>query len=289
VTYLLTQIAAYLFAALVVGFLTGWLMRRASANSDHAAMHRQLVDIKSRIPQLETAVRHREQQIVRLKEELEATAAKFDSMAHNLQERERTIGDRDRTLSLLRSEIALLKQSAPSDPDYDLPVRDDRKVQELEERLRERDVQIADFARRLADSVARPAGALPHDTVKRLRELEEEAATRAKDLRVATDALGDRDKRIVELDRERERQDKWMGVLTEQLETSRETNRRLNEEAAEAKSSRERIRHLEGEVARLTAELGERDRRLAASRFELSTARAMVADLQGRVGSPANR
>jgi len=288
-TYLATQIAAYLFAALVVGFMTGWLMRRASANSDHASMHRQLVDIKSRIPQLETAVRHREQQIVRLKEELDATAGKFDSMTHNLQERERTIGDRDRTLSLLRSEIAVLKQSAPTDPDYDLPVRDDRKVQELEERLRDRDAQITDFARRLADSVARPIGSTPPETVKRLRELEEEAATRAKDLRVATDTLGDRDKRILDLDRERERQDKWMGVLTEQLETSRETNRRLNEEAAEAKSARERIRNLESEVARLTAEVGERDRRLAASRFELSTARAMVADLQGRVGSPANR
>ena len=129
--------------------------------------------------------------------------------------------------------------------DYDLPVRDDRKLQELEERLRERDSQIADFARRLADAVARPGGEASPEAVKRLRELEEEVAARTKDLRVATDALTDRDKRIIDLDRERERQDKWMGVLTEQLETLRETNRRLNEEATEAKSARERIRQLQ--------------------------------------------
>jgi predicted RNase H-like nuclease (RuvC/YqgF family) len=279
--------AAYLLAALVIGFMTGWLMRRSTANSDHAAMHRQLVEIKSRIPQLETAVRHREQQVARLKEEIDLTAGKIDSLTHSLQERERTIGDRDRTVSLLRSEIALLKQSTPSDVDYEAPTRDERKVQELEERLRERDAQIAEFARRLADAVARPGGETSPETVKRLRELEEAVAARTRELRVATDALTDRDKRIVDLDRERERQDKWMGVLTEQLETLRETNRRLNDEATEAKSARERIRHLESEVARLVAELGERDRRLAASRFELSTARAMVADLQGRVGSAA--
>jgi chromosome segregation ATPase len=282
--YLITQIAAYLAAALAIGFATGWLMRRSAANDDHAVMQRQLVEIKGRIPHLETGVRNREQQIARLKEEIEATSGKIDGVTHSLQERERTIGDRDRTISLLRSELAVLKQAPPPEPDYDMPVRDDRRVQDLEDRLRERDMQIADFARRLADAVSRPGNASP-EAQMRIRELEEEAAARTKDLHEAVESVAELDKRIADLDRERERQDKWMTVLTGQLDTSRETNRRLNDEAAEAKTSRDRIRSLEADLAKLRTDIMERDRRLAASRFELSTARAMVADLQGRVGA----
>lgn len=283
-TYLLAHMAAYLVAALVVGFGMGWLMRRSSAHDEQATLQRQLVELKSRVPQLETAVRHREQQIARFKEELDVTTGKFESLSHAVQDRERTIGDRDRTLSLLRSEIALLKQGAAAEPDYaDLSRSNDLTVRELEDRLRERDAQIADFARRLAENVARPGGASP-ETIKRIRELEVESGARAHEVRQLSDGLHDRDKRIKDLDRERERQDKWMGVLTGQLETSRETNRRLNEEASEARAARERIRALEGEIARLATDVAERDRRLTASRFELSTARAMVADLQGRLG-----
>ena len=269
-SYLLVQISVFLGIAAIIGFVTGWVMRGTGAHSDRTMLQRQLVDIKSRIPHLETTVRNREQQLARLKDEMDVTAAKLGPLSIALQERDRWVGDRDRTISLLRSELALLKQSALPDADDDGDDAKDEALRELKDALVDRDRKIADFTRRLSEAVSRPI----------VTGISPEIERRLKD---ANETVQVRERRIAELDRERERQDKWLAVLTEQLETSRDTNRRLNEEAREARVGRERIRDLEGQVAKLCSELSDRDRRLAASRFELSTARAMMADLETRL------
>ena len=90
-------------------------------------------------------------------------------------------------------------------------------------------------------------------------------------------------RRLQSADRERQRQDRWLEVLNDQLARARQENDRLQSGSGDLDVARSRIHALEAEVAKLRADLAERDRRLAASRFECATARTTVAYLQAEL------
>jgi chromosome segregation ATPase len=95
--------------------------------------------------------------------------------------------------------------------------------------------------------------------------------------------LADLQRRLESATRERHRQDRWLEVLNDQLARAREENDRLQSGSSDAEAARRRIAVLEAELAKLRADLADRDRRLAASRFECANARTTVAYLQAEL------
>jgi chromosome segregation ATPase len=95
--------------------------------------------------------------------------------------------------------------------------------------------------------------------------------------------LHDQRRRNEAHDRERQRQDKWLDVLNDQLARAREANDNLQRELADQQALKARIAALEAEIARLNNEIADRERRLAASRFECATARTTITHLQAQL------
>jgi len=236
-----------LMAAAAIGFVTGSWLRRSEFRLREEELTRLLFESKGRIPQLETSVRNRELAVTRLKMEIDQWQARVDGLNRAIVDRDQTLRDRDRSISHLTSEVALLKATSMSG-----------------EESQNGDLVLFGDAPGGASSAADA-----EDLERRLAELEASLSTHQKRLAVA--------------DRERERQDRWLEVLNDQLARAREENDRLAAGARDLEVAQRRIRELEAEVQSLRSELADRDRRLAASRFECSNARTAVAALQAEL------
>jgi peptidoglycan hydrolase CwlO-like protein len=237
---------ASLALAAAIGYLTGSHLRRSEFRTREDDLKRQLFEAKGRLPQLETSVRNRELAVTRLKMEIDEWQARVEGLNRAVHDRDQTLRDRDRSISKLTSEVAVLKAVTIGG-----------------------DAQQATFG---AVIIPEAADGDPFDVETLRRRLTE----------VETDLDGHQ-KRLSSADRERQRQDRWLEVLNDQLARARAENQRLLAGSAELDEARRRIQALEAEIAKLRGELADRDRRLAQSRFECANARTTVAYLQAEL------
>lgn len=269
-----------LLVAAGVGVGIGWSLRSVAANGREAELQRRLNDTKGRIPRLESGMRNKEMHVARVEQQMQNLESMLPPLHKTIEERDLALRDRDRMLSLLKGELAALKgtpmvgdMTAPDmamldlDSDgYTLP-RSDARNEVLEERLHELEAKVHEREARIAE----------------LMYQQSNQATRIPELQSALD--GQR-KRSEDYDRERQRQDKWLDVLNDQLARARQTNDRLSSELQDREALQQRIVKLEAEVKRLGNEIADRERRLAASRFECATARTTITHLQTQLGKP---
>ncbi len=247
-TETLIRLAAILAAA-AIGVYAGAAWKGGLYRRHQDDFKRQIYEAKARLPQLETSLRNRELAVTRLKMEVIEWEQKVDALTKLHSERDQQIRDRDRSINRLTSEIAMLRSLARG-----------KDSTEHDERL----VILDEHSRALADQ------AVDDEIVRaRIAELEEN--------------LAEARKRLAAVERERDRQGKWLDVLNDQLAHAREANGRLSEGAERLDATRLRIAELETEVARLKEALADRDRRLAASRFECANARTTLAHLKAEI------
>ena len=270
-------------AAAAVGLGTGWSLRGVTARAYEADLQRHLNETKGKIPRLESGMRNKEMQAARAEQQAKEVENQLPPLRRTIEERDMTLRDRDRTISLLKSEVALLKGTplASEEPSsamatLDLAddtftstsrrveLRDDSAREALEERVRELETKVREREARIA-------------------ELMYETGNHAKQIPQLESALDGQRKKNEDHDRERQRQDKWLDVLNDQLARARETNDRLSGEVRDKASLQQRIVELEAEVKRLGDEIADRERRLATSRFECATARTTIAHLQAQI------
>jgi len=243
-TTLLGIVSIVLAAA--IGFFTGSQLHRSEHRKRVEDLTRQLFDAKGRLPQLETSLRNRELAVTRLKMEIDEWQARVDGLNKAIQDRDQTLRDRDRSISKLSSDVAVLKAMTASGED----ALAGGAVLFGENGIGSRTDDVDALQRRLADLEAQ---------------------------------LAEHQRRLDAAGRERQRQDRWLEVLNDQLARAREENDRLQSGSGDLESQRRRIGELDAEVAHLKAELADRDRRLAASRFECANARTTVAYLQAEL------
>jgi chromosome segregation ATPase len=260
-----------LCAAAGVGVGIGWSLRGQAARVREADLQRRLLDTKGRIPRLESGMRNRELQVTRVEQQMKDLGQQIPPLQKTIDEHEHALRDRDRMISLLRGELTGLK-GAPHIGDIhaagDLDVGDygptEAHRDDLEGQVRELETQMRARQARIAE--------LMHEQGKhatRIPELEAE--------------LEDQRKRSEAFDRERQRQDKWLDVLNDQLARAREANDKLKSELTDQQLLLARIAHLDAVVQRLNVEIADRERRLAASRFECATARTTITHLQAQL------
>jgi len=257
-----------LFAAAAVGLGLGWSLRTQAARLQEVELQRRLFDTQGRIPRLESGMRNREQQVMRAELQLKEVSDQLPPLKKAVEEGQHALRDRDRTISLLKSELAALKATEQFDAESVAYVRSanaddvaergalEARVKELEEQLQVRQARIAELTNEQGQGDRLPALQSELDDQRRRNEV---------------------------FDRERQRQDKWLDVLNDQLARAREANDKLQRDLLEQRVLQARIAELEAEVTRLGTEIADRERRLAASRFECATARTTITHLQAQL------
>lgn len=248
-TETLMRIGGLLVAA-SIGYATASLLKTARYRREEEEFKRQIYEAKSRVPQLETSLRNRELAVTRLKMELDEWQQKLEGLSRQLAERDQQLRDRDRGITRLGAEVAMLRSVARS-------ANEDHSAGHPLVLLEEHSRAFAEQA--VADQLTRT----------KIAEL--------------TAALDDAQRKIAQMERERDRQDRWLDILNDQLSRARETNERLASASGDIGAARVRIAELEREIVRLKEELADRDRRLATSRFECANARTTVAHLRAEI------
>ncbi len=242
--FLIGKMFAYLLVAMGLGAAAGWLWRHQQAAAREAEMERQLMDTRSRFPQVETALRTREQQIEGLLAEVHARDEALAEQTALVAERDRSLVELERSCAGLRQRLESLQSAAP--------VAATSSGDELE--LHPGEPESAAAATPAADAPAAPVGAAaqepaaesaedPGETGRADAEAREETVAAApaidderqrlaeeleaaqRELDRARSALVAEQRRVAELTQERALQHRALAALEQQLEIVRDEGR----------------------------------------------------------------
>lgn len=230
--FLILKIFVYLVIALVMGGAAGFLLRHLQAQKETEETTRQLQDAKSKVPQLESLLRARDERIRQLSKNHseQSEAAKGSRMQD--EQHARALREKDMELQRLRARLQSVEQNksdglidgellaagpvaaAATQPDPTSET-DDVLIAELHlevDRLKE---ELSSAAIRL--EVAQNDGTLEQE----LEELRVRLRQKAEDYERLQQQLDHEQRKVSELERERELQNKSLKVLHQQLEMAR--------------------------------------------------------------------
>lgn len=250
--FLILKIFVYLLLALLAGGVAGWVLRHIAAAKQDEEMQRTLADARARVPQFESLIRSRDEQIKRLKEDLKDKDVRINSLLDEAREKEnalkenvreaRQLAARNEALEVAEGDASSAAGKAANTLEFDMDppagaAELKAEVARLEQELADARAQATDALAEAAASAAevitlkarldRAAARGDGGTVNEVRELETRLKQKAEEYdRLATD-LDLEQRRVVELERERELQNKSLQVLHQQLELERERNQRV--------------------------------------------------------------
>ncbi len=266
--FLILKMLVYLLLALAAGVGAGWVLRHIAAAKQEEDMQRTLADARARVPQFESLIRSRDEQIKRLKEELKDKDVRINALVDDVREAELAMKDKDRELKefTARHETLAELTDEPTDPqentsevlmggdvlDVDtasssasgsLPESDSgsdselrSEITRLEHELREAKSQAADAMAEAAAAeaevitlkaqLARAGHGAENSDSQAVAELEARLKQKAEEHNRLARALESEQRRVTELERERELQNKSLRVLHQQLELEKERGQR---------------------------------------------------------------
>jgi len=263
----LTIAQAVTVAVLAIScFLCGWSLYRLRAKGREAALQRTVTETKATIPQLEAALRSRDQRIATLGGDIEQWKGRISALENGVREKERDVLARDRALRSLNAELMVLREAAkqasasgasalsiderasaaapPVAPSGELS----SLVEQLNLELAVRERTISELEQRLRDASAHGGslGTMIEAKDAELVQAREEINKWRARVPKLVESLKERDDRLVETATRTAAFEQDLGV----------TQRKLDE--LERASEGSRVRIAEQERA-----LGERDRMLA--------------------------
>ncbi|MGE0625061.1 MAG: hypothetical protein AB7I04_08895 [Pseudomonadales bacterium] len=266
--FLILKMFVYLLLALLAGAGAGWILRHLAAARQEEDMQRTLADARARVPQFESLIRSRDEQISRLKDDLKEKDARINGLVVELRDADNTLKEKTRelkTLSAQHETIADLSAAEKSSASADVladggvlaggemldfgessadSVQDAAQndaVKRLERELSSARSQAADamaeaaaaeaevitLKAQLARAGAAPAAAASASHAEAVADLERRLAQKTMDYERLARDLEVEQRRVVELERERELQNKSLRVLHQQLELEREKRQRV--------------------------------------------------------------
>jgi chromosome segregation ATPase len=218
-TFLIFKIFVYLLLALGVGLVAGWLIRNLQAQKSEESAQRAMHDAKAKLPQLESMIRSRDDKSTKLKKELDDTKNVAKQMQQELRQLEVKLRDAERDAKRWQ-QAADAKKTAGVDTlelDDTGEHADDQLIAELSQEITRLKSQV-DQANRQAMQFRPDDDGLSQTE---LDALQLQFANARRELKsVANELKLERD-RVVELERERELQNKSLQVLHQQLELER--------------------------------------------------------------------
>ena len=217
-TFLIVKILAYLVTAGVIGFAAGWLFRNLQGQKVAEQAQRSVHDAKSKVPQLESLLRGRDDQIKKLKEEAK-------EYREALKAKDQEVADKERELMEQKRETNKYKQSQEAKKEFSFDGDDEDDASDL---IAELSREITSLKAELKVAEATTTGASLTEPQLDTAVFETEiTALRDETIRLK-DALQDasanlerEQSTVAELERERELQNKSLKVLHQQLELER--------------------------------------------------------------------
>ncbi len=244
--YLVLKIFGYLLVALLAGFASGWLFRNLTAIKKDETLQGSLNDVRAKLPQFESLLRGRDQQVSKLKEDLKNKEQNMTELKDEFREKEKALLKKTQELkrlkkgavddNLLDADIGSTQIDA-SASDEDAPSSEeggsDAKAASTEQtqRIEALEGQIVELKKELEESAQAEAD-FADDTsdtqrdAHRLQELEARIRQQAHDYNRLNKTLEQERRKVVELERERELQHRSLQVLHQQLEIERGQNER---------------------------------------------------------------
>ena len=217
--FLIGKIFVYLLLAGVVGAAAGWLFRNLQAQRTEESAQRAAHDAKAKLPQLESLLRGRDEQISKLKDMLAEKKEEFAQQTQDMREMEQRLRDQEREARRWQ-ESAEAHQHAGMEEyeaDGDSTADADGLIAELSQEISRLKDQLA--VREASPEVSEAAAStVDSEEVEALRT---RLAQAEKELAVAQADLVHEQNKVLELERERELQNRSLQVLHQQLDLER--------------------------------------------------------------------
>lgn len=260
--FLILKMFVYLLLALAAGVGAGWVLRHIAAAKQEEDVQRTLADARARVPQFESLIRSRDEQIKRLKEDLKDKDVRINGLVDDVREAALAMKDKDREFKEFTAQHETLdgltdEPSAADDSASDVLMgrevlglgdepraladggEQDEAVQpeisRLESELREARAQAADAMAEAAAAEAEVitvkaelarSGDGAGSSSQAVAELESRLRQKTEDYDRLAKELESEQRLVLELERERELQNKSLRVLHQQLELEKERGQR---------------------------------------------------------------
>lgn len=248
--YLILNMLVYLLLALLLGAAAGWLLRNQAGSKREDELQKMVSEARARVPQFESLMRARDEQVQRLRDDVKSKDAKIAELSTQLHGKDEEIRTKQRELGKLSARNEALEGGpAPADAAYGGDVLDigselaganasgsTRLRSEIERLTRELEEAKATTVDAVAEAAAAEAELVrlrdesrngetaqpPTATGTEVEELKARLRQWAEEQERLNRALETEQRKVVELTRERELQNKSLQVLHQQLELERE-------------------------------------------------------------------
>ncbi len=246
--FLLLEMLVYLLLAAGIGGTAGWLLRNLRAQKAEESANRAANDAKSKLPQLESMVRSRDEQLAKFKNQLNDVKTELKERDRRIHQLDQDLRDQSREAKRWQqtaearqqghnSDIELLDgmsgaevEAAGSEPLHNEP--DNEESAELESRVRQLQLQLAESVAQCNTLQAQleeqaQAGGAQDNSEESVLQIELDAARAEvtqmrRRLEEVSTALAAEQNKNTELQREQELQNKSLMVLHQQLELERQ-------------------------------------------------------------------
>ncbi len=218
-TFLILQILIFLVLASAVGAAAGWLVRNLQAQKTDEAASRAVHDAKSKVPQLESLLRSRDDKNAKLKNELADSKSEIKQQQQNTRQLEQQLSEAEREVKRLKGMVEARTGSGLADADDTFQVEagpqvDDHIIAELSQEIARLKAELKAAQTQTQQQPEAPAQAELDQLQAQLASSERKYTTAANELKIERD-------KVIELERERELQNKSLQVLHQQLELER--------------------------------------------------------------------
>ena len=221
-TFLIIKMFVYLFVAAAIGGVAGWLFRNLEAQKSEDKAARAAHDAKSKLPQLESLLRGRDEQITKFKDQLNEAKGAIRERDQALAKSEQKVRDAEREMNRWKQSAEAKGSNNMSLDDMDFEAEDTANADEL---ITELSQEIARLKTELAERVepSTPRAEPVDESLARaeLEALQARLKDAERELEAARAQLRRESQKVVELERERELQNKSLKVLHQQLELAR--------------------------------------------------------------------
>lgn len=233
--YLILKIFVYLALALMVGGAAGWLLRHFVAQKREEQLQLDLADSRTKVPQLESQIRARDEKIRQLTRQRDEQLG--DEQGSRVQDEQlsRQLREQELEIQRLKGQLAEAQQAAADgliagealihgDRDDSAVPGEEHEDGVSDELLASLHKQIEQQKEELAATrIQLELAGAQQDYQREAEELSQRLRQRAMEQERLQEAVEREKKRVLELERERELQARSLKVLHQQLELARES------------------------------------------------------------------
>jgi len=214
--FLILKIFVYLLLAGSIGAGAGWLFRNLQAQKIEERANRAVHDAKSKVPQLESLLRGRDEQVQKYKNQMKDNKVMLAEAQREFRDVEQRHRELEREAKQWRQKAEAVKPASLDEFDLNAEASDDQ----ANKLISELSAEISSLKQKLAQLQTSPK--VDNSTlIAEFDALALQLKSTERKLTISTRDLTHEQVKVTELERERELQNKSLQVLHQQLDMER--------------------------------------------------------------------